>query len=89
MFNNVVIPESFSVSEISNRKWYFTDLTGYARIVLAILSFYFMPTNCVVAASSYLLSVLLDEFDGYAARYFNQSEFDHLKRAVISHRQDI
>ncbi|XP_058955249.2 CDP-diacylglycerol--inositol 3-phosphatidyltransferase-like [Pocillopora verrucosa] len=49
------------------------NIIGYARIVLAILSFYFMPTNCVVAASSYLLSVLLDEFDGYAARYFNQS----------------
>lgn len=47
-------------------------LVGYARIVLAILSFYFMPTDYIVATIMYLLSVLLDEFDGYAARYFNQ-----------------
>ena len=47
-------------------------LVGYARIVLAILSFYFMPTDYIVATIMYLLSVLLDEFDGHAARYFNQ-----------------
>ena len=49
-------------------------LLGYARIVLAILSFYFMPTDYIVATIMYLLSllVLLDEFDGHAARYFNQ-----------------
>ncbi|KAJ7375179.1 hypothetical protein OS493_001918 [Desmophyllum pertusum] len=49
------------------------NLIGYARIVLAILSFYFMPTNYIIAASMYLLSgFILDEFDGYAARYLNQ-----------------
>lgn len=47
-------------------------LVGYARIVLAILSFYFMPTDYIVATIKYLLSLLLDEFDGNAARYFNQ-----------------
>ena len=47
-------------------------LVGYARIVLAILSFYFMPTDYIVATIMYLLSLLLDEFDGNAARYFNQ-----------------
>ena len=47
-------------------------LVGYARIVLAILSFYFMPTDYIVATIMYLLSLLLDEFDGHAARYFNQ-----------------
>ena len=47
-------------------------LVGYARIVLAILSFYFMPTDYIVATIMYLLSLLLDEFDGSAARYFNQ-----------------
>ena len=47
-------------------------LVGYARIVLAILSFYFMPTDYIVATIMYLLSILLDEFDGHAARYFNQ-----------------
>lgn len=49
------------------------NLIGYARVFLAILSFYFMPTDYVVASSMYLLSGLLDAFDGYAARYFNQS----------------
>lgn len=47
-------------------------LVGYARIVLAILSFYFMPTDYIVATIMYLLSLLLDEFDGNAARYLNQ-----------------
>ena len=47
---------------------------GYARIVLAILSFYFMPTDYIMAASMYLLSALLDELDGHAARYFGQSK---------------
>lgn len=49
-------------------------VTGYARIVLAILSFYFMPTDYIIAASMYLLSGLLDAFDGHAARYFGQSK---------------
>ncbi|XP_068750394.1 CDP-diacylglycerol--inositol 3-phosphatidyltransferase-like [Montipora capricornis] len=49
------------------------NLIGYARIILAILSFYFMSTDHVVAAMMYLASGLLDAFDGYAARYFNQS----------------
>jgi len=48
--------------------------TGYARIVLAILSFYFMPTDYIMAAIMYLLSGLLDAFDGHAARYFGQSK---------------
>lgn len=49
------------------------NLIGYARIVLAISSFYFMPTDYVLTTITYLMSGLLDAFDGYAARYFNQS----------------
>ena len=49
------------------------NLIGYARIFLAILSFWFMPTNYVVAGWCYILSGLLDAFDGHAARAFNQS----------------
>ncbi|XP_020607792.1 CDP-diacylglycerol--inositol 3-phosphatidyltransferase-like [Orbicella faveolata] len=49
------------------------NLIGYARIVLAVLSFYFMPTDYIMAAIMYLLSGLLDAFDGHAARYFGQS----------------
>ena len=48
------------------------NLIGYARIVLAIVSFYFMPTTPTIAVSCYLLSGLLDAFDGHAARYLNQ-----------------
>lgn len=45
---------------------------GYARVVLALISFYFMPTHLWLAGSTYLLSGLLDAFDGMAAREFNQ-----------------
>ncbi|XP_006011493.1 CDP-diacylglycerol--inositol 3-phosphatidyltransferase [Latimeria chalumnae] len=48
------------------------NLIGYARILLAFIAFYFMPTNPTVASSFYLLSGLLDAFDGHAARALNQ-----------------
>lgn len=49
------------------------NIIGFARVILAIISFYFMPTNCVLACTCYITSALLDAFDGHAARYFNQS----------------
>ncbi|OWR53750.1 CDP-diacylglycerol-inositol 3-phosphatidyltransferase [Danaus plexippus plexippus] len=49
------------------------NLIGFARIILAIISFYFMPTHCILACTCYVTSALLDAFDGHAARYFNQS----------------
>ena len=49
------------------------NLIGYGRIALAIISFYFMPTNHVIASWSYILSGFLDAFDGHAARALNQS----------------
>ncbi|KAM4598404.1 CDP-diacylglycerol--inositol 3-phosphatidyltransferase isoform 1-T1 [Polymixia lowei] len=49
------------------------NLIGYARIVLALLSFYLMPCCPVPAVFCYLLSALLDAFDGHAARALNQS----------------
>lgn len=48
--------------------------SGYARIILAIISIYFMPTNYKVACTCYVISALLDAFDGHAARVFNQSK---------------
>jgi len=50
------------------------DFIGYARIILAVVSIYFMPTNYKVACSCYVISALLDAFDGHAARAFNQSK---------------
>nr|SVE73776.1 EOG090X0BWK [Daphnia atkinsoni] len=49
------------------------NLIGYARIILGIGSLYFMPTHYGLAASLYILSGLLDAFDGHAARILNQS----------------
>ena len=49
-----------------------TMLPGYARVVLALVSFYFMPTHLWLAGSTYLLSGFLDAFDGWAARKFSQ-----------------
>jgi len=49
------------------------NLIGYGRVFLALLSFWFMPTNHIAAGWCYILSGLLDAFDGHAARAFNQS----------------
>lgn len=50
----------------------FSIITGYVRIFLALVSFFFMRTNYVISCTCYLLSVILDEFDGVAARLLNQ-----------------
>jgi len=39
------------------------NLIGYSRIVLALVSFYYMPYDPVKATVFYLLSGLLDAFD--------------------------
>lgn len=49
------------------------NIIGYARVLLALLSFYLMPCCPWPAVFCYLLSALLDAFDGHAARAFNQS----------------
>nr|CAH7748972.1 unnamed protein product [Callosobruchus chinensis] len=49
------------------------NIIGYARIILLIIAFYFMPTNYIIATTCYVVSALLDAFDGHAARMFNQS----------------
>ena len=54
------------------------SFSGYARIVLAILSFYFMPFDYVTASICYIVSGLLDAFDGHAARMLNQGKLGFL-----------
>ncbi|XP_050441933.1 CDP-diacylglycerol--inositol 3-phosphatidyltransferase [Adelges cooleyi] len=49
------------------------NIIGYTRIILALISIYFMPTNYKIACTCYVVSALLDAFDGHAARAFNQS----------------
>ncbi|KAI5194533.1 CDP-diacylglycerol-inositol 3-phosphatidyltransferase PIS [Aureobasidium subglaciale] len=48
------------------------NLIGYVRIVLAIVSLYFMPVHPRRCSALYVVSCLLDALDGYAARRFNQ-----------------
>ncbi|KAJ8979810.1 hypothetical protein NQ317_001300 [Molorchus minor] len=48
------------------------NIIGYGRIILALIAFYFMPTNYIIASTCYIISALLDAIDGHAARYFNQ-----------------
>jgi CDP-diacylglycerol--inositol 3-phosphatidyltransferase len=48
------------------------NIIGYARVVLMFVGFYYMPTCYVTAGTCYLLSQLLDAFDGHAARAYNQ-----------------
>ncbi|XP_016135182.1 CDP-diacylglycerol--inositol 3-phosphatidyltransferase-like [Sinocyclocheilus grahami] len=48
------------------------NLIGYARIALALVSFSLMPCCPGPAVFCYLLSALLDAFDGHAARALNQ-----------------
>ena len=46
---------------------------GYVRIIFVFISFYFMTTyHYSIASAFYYTSVILDEFDGWAARYFKQ-----------------
>ncbi|PWZ01385.1 hypothetical protein BCV70DRAFT_73113 [Testicularia cyperi] len=49
------------------------NLIGYARVVLAALSLYFMKGNPKVCTLLYGVSCLLDAFDGMAARALGQS----------------
>lgn len=53
--------------------WLMFSVSGYSRILLALVSFYFMPHNHIIACFCYVLSALLDAVDGHAARIFNQS----------------
>ncbi|KAF1986288.1 hypothetical protein K402DRAFT_332544 [Aulographum hederae CBS 113979] len=46
---------------------------GYARIVLALASLYYMPLHPRTCSGLYSFSCLLDALDGYAARKFEQS----------------
>ncbi|XP_034045950.1 CDP-diacylglycerol--inositol 3-phosphatidyltransferase [Thalassophryne amazonica] len=49
------------------------NLIGYARVVLALVAFYLLPCCPWPAVFCYLLSGLMDSFDGHAARALNQS----------------
>ncbi|XP_011498439.1 PREDICTED: CDP-diacylglycerol--inositol 3-phosphatidyltransferase [Ceratosolen solmsi marchali] len=58
--------------ETENIFLFVPNIIGYGRVLLALISFYYMPTHYAVAAWCYIISALLDAFDGHAARYFKQ-----------------
>lgn len=58
---------------------------GYARIVLALLSFYLMPCCPWPSVFCYLLSSLLDSFDGHAARALNQCKNLPIQQETLAH----
>ncbi|CAK9439886.1 uncharacterized protein LODBEIA_P39860 [Lodderomyces beijingensis] len=51
---------------------YIPNQIGYLRIITAIISFLCMPRYPVPTVVFYGISSILDAFDGYAARKFNQ-----------------
>jgi len=48
------------------------NLIGYARVLLAFIAFWAARTNPWIFAVAYSASELLDQWDGHAARAFNQ-----------------
>lgn len=62
-----------SSSSNENIFLFIPNLIGYARIILAFISFYYMKDDYKKALICYFLSAFLDAFDGHAARAFNQS----------------
>ncbi|THV63990.1 CDP-diacylglycerol-inositol 3-phosphatidyltransferase PIS [Aureobasidium pullulans] len=48
------------------------NLIGYARVILTVVSLYFMPVHPRRCSAIYVVSCLLDALDGWAARRFNQ-----------------
>lgn len=52
--------------------YYIPNLIGYVRIVLLIVSIYFLDSSPEIALPAYFLSSFFDCLDGYAARVFGQ-----------------
>lgn len=48
------------------------NIIGYIRVVLCLVSLYYMPSDPLKTVVLYITSAGLDAVDGYAARYFHQ-----------------
>jgi CDP-diacylglycerol--inositol 3-phosphatidyltransferase len=64
----IFVPNIIGKSAPPTKLDHHAHVLGYARVVLALISFYYMPTNYVAAVICYVTSALLDAFDGHAAR---------------------
>ncbi|EFN84174.1 CDP-diacylglycerol--inositol 3-phosphatidyltransferase [Harpegnathos saltator] len=60
------------MAETENIFLFVPNVIGFTRVILALISFYFMPTHYVIATTCYVVSSLLDAIDGHAARYYDQ-----------------
>ncbi|GBC08061.1 hypothetical protein RclHR1_00790011 [Rhizophagus clarus] len=62
--------------QVKNVFLFIPNIIGFIRVILAILSLYYMPNKPWTCMGLYTFSCLLDAVDGNAARYFDQcSEF--------------
>ncbi|KAF7550195.1 hypothetical protein G7Z17_g5886 [Cylindrodendrum hubeiense] len=66
-------PDELDSSPRENIFLFWPNIIGYCRIVLAIASLYYMPIHPRTCSVLYSVSCLLDAFDGFAARAFEQS----------------
>ncbi|POG75057.1 hypothetical protein GLOIN_2v1475732 [Rhizophagus irregularis DAOM 181602=DAOM 197198] len=70
------LPPSPKIQEVKNVFLFIPNIIGFIRVILAILSLYYMPNKPWTCMGLYTFSCLLDAVDGNAARYFDQcSEF--------------
>src|SRR5579859_1307092 len=59
------------------------NLIGYTRVILAASSLYFMRWHPKYCTWLYIVSCLLDAFDGMAARRFGQSMYPFLALVLV------
>ncbi|KAI6248188.1 CDP-diacylglycerol--inositol 3-phosphatidyltransferase [Erysiphe necator] len=71
--DNTTLDDSLSDFPSENIFLFWPNVIGYARIVLAIASLYYMPLHPRTCSGLYSVSCLLDALDGYAARFFEES----------------
>ncbi|KAI6413183.1 hypothetical protein MCOR20_003041 [Pyricularia oryzae] len=61
------------LAENENIFAFWPNIIGYIRVVLALISLYYMPLHPRTCTLLYSISCLLDALDGYLARLFEQS----------------
>ncbi|CAG8492995.1 2320_t:CDS:2 [Cetraspora pellucida] len=64
--------QTLSTPQSQNVFLFVPNVIGYTRVILAILSLYYMPFSPWKCMGLYTISCLLDAVDGNAARYFDQ-----------------
>ncbi|RVX72960.1 hypothetical protein B0A52_03313 [Exophiala mesophila] len=71
--NQVVQQIEEDIYQEENIFLFLPNVIGYARVILAIASLYYMPLHPRTCSGLYSISCLLDAADGIAARRYNQS----------------